>query len=389
VASPGDALVVEPEATRADRRRFLEFPYRLNAGHPAWVPPLRMAETKLMHRGKNPFFEHGEAQHFLARRGDRIVGRIAAIENRLYNEYQADRTGFFGFFDCEPDPEVARALVDAARVWTGRRGLHPMVGPVCYSTNDQMGVLVEGFQHPPAVLMPWNRPDYDALLLGAGLEPAKDLLGYEITHRTPAPERFVRVVRARLERTGVRLRPVDVRRLDEEVTGFLEVYNRSWERNWGFVPMTEAEFRLAARDMKSILHRAMSSVAVKDGRTVGFCLAIKDLNQVIGDLGGRLFPFGIFRLLWRLPRIRRVRMIALGLLPEYRGKGIYEAFFLHAHEQGMATGVEVAECSWILEDNLRARAPVETAGGVLTKRYRLYRTSEADRRTGPRSASPP
>jgi GNAT superfamily N-acetyltransferase len=264
-----------------------------------------------------------------------------------------------------------------------------MVGPVCYSTNDQMGVLVEGFQHPAAVLMPWNRPDYDALLLGAGLEPAKDLLGYEITHRTPAPERFVRVVRARLERTGVRLRPVDTRRLDEEVTGFLEVYNRSWERNWGFVPMTEAEFRLAARDMKSILHREMSSVAEKDGRTVGFCLAIKDLNQVIGDLGGRLFPFGVFRLLWRLPRIRRVRMIALGLLPEYRGKGIYEAFFLHAHEQGMATGVEVAECSWILEDNLRARAPVETAGGVLTKRYRLYRTSEADRRTGPRSAPPP
>jgi hypothetical protein len=363
---------VEPESSRRDRRLFLDLPYRLYRRHPVWVPPLRMAEAAVMDRAKNPFFRHAEVQHFLARRGDRVVGRIAAVENRLHNEFHGDRAGFFGFFDVEPDAEAASALVATARSWCAARGLSPMRGPVCYSTNDPCGVLVDGFERRPAILMPYNRPDYDALLRGAGLAPAKDLLALWMETKTEPPERFRRVVGRMTERAGLVLRPVDLRSFDREVDVLKQVYNRSWERNWGFVPATEAEFEHTAQDMKMLIEPDLSTVAERDGKPVGFCAILRDLNEVLARMNGRLLPFGIFRLLFGIKRIRTMRIIALGIVPEARGRALVEAFFLRAMDAARVKGYLGGEAGWILEDNDKMLSPIRAAGGAVTKRYRLY-----------------
>jgi GNAT superfamily N-acetyltransferase len=308
------------------------------------------------------------------------VGRIAAIENRLHNDFHADRVGFFGFLDVEPDPEAVAALVAAARTWTAARGLHPLRGPVSYSTNDPCGTLVEGFELPPAILMPWNPPYHDTLLRGAGLVPVRDLLAYEIPSDVPVPERFRRVVEGRLERVGIRLRPYDLRQFREEVERIRALYNRCWERNWGFVPATDLEFEHAANDLKTLLEPACSAVAERDGVPVGFSVVVKDLNQALRGLDGRLFPFGFVRLLARLPRVDHLRVVTLGVVPEARGRGINEAFFLHALRGARENGYRGGEAGWVLEDNHAMRSPIEAAGGKITKRYRLYETADGDRR---------
>jgi GNAT superfamily N-acetyltransferase len=369
------ALTVEPERGRADRRAFLDFPYRLYRGHPVWVPPLRMADGALMDRKKNPFFRHGDAAHFLARRDGRVVGRIAAIENPRHNEFHADRLGFFGWFDVEPDPEAATALVSAARDWTSARGLTAMRGPYNYTSNDVCGVLVDGFERRPALQMPWNREDYDALLRGAGLAPVKDLLAYNVPARTP-PERFTRIAKRSLERSGIVLRPLRKSAWNEEIRTIHDLYDRSWERNWGYVPMTREEFDHAAKDLKMIVDPATFLIAEREGKPVGFIGALPDINQALVGLDGRLFPFGLFRLLWRRHKITHARIMLLGLLPEARGKGVDAAFFVATIEAGIAAGyTEGGEASWILEDNARMRGDLEAVGATLTKRYRLYQTA--------------
>jgi GNAT superfamily N-acetyltransferase len=368
-------LTVAAERGRADRRAFVELPYRLYRDAPFWVPPLRIAERALMDRRSNPFFRHAEVEHFLARRGDRVVGRVAAIENRLHNEVHGDRVGFFGFFEVEPDPEAARALVEAARAWCAARGLSPVRGPVCYSTNDTCGVLVEGFDAPPTILMPYNRPDYDALLTAAGLRGAKDLLAYRIPSSPGLPERFHRVVRRSLARSKVHLRPLDFSDFEREASLLEDLYNRSWERNWGFVPATHEEFQHAAKDLVTLVHSDLSRVAERDGVPVGFSVFLRDLNRLLRGTSGRLLPTLWWRL-WRgLPRVQESRCILLGVVPEARRLGINEAFFVHAYEVGARLGLSGAEAGWILEDNAAMRAPIEAAQGRIVKRYRMYETA--------------
>ena len=367
-----EPLVVEPERTKRDRKDFLSFPYRLYRDHPVWVPPVRMADGLLMDRKKNPFFAHAEAQHFLARRGGRVVGRIAAIENRLHNEFHGDKLGFFGWFDVEPDPEAATALVEAARAWVAGRGLVAMRGPVCYSTNDVCGVLVDGFEHRPMLMMPRNRPDYDALLAGAGLAPAKDLLAYEILSANPPPDRFVRICDRALERGGFVLRDLDLKRKAEEFRTVKRIYNGAWEKNWGFVPLTDAEFEHAAKDLAMLVDPRVFIMVEKDGEPVGFAGLIPDVNEALVGLDGRLFPFGLFRLLSRKKRVKNVRVMLLGLLPKARGKGVDAAIFVRSILRARECGYRSGEAGWILEDNHRMRADIEACGGRIVKRYRLY-----------------
>ncbi len=369
---PAGSLEVAPERGRADRAAFLDFPYRLYRGHPTWVPPVRMADRKIMDRKKNPFFAHAEAEHFLARRDGRVVGRIAACVNRLHNEVHGDRVGFFGWFDVEPDPEAAAALVAAARAWVAARGMTSLRGPVCYSTNDVCGVLVDGFEHPPMLMMPWNRPDYDALLRGAGLSGAKDLLAYWIPSSSPIPERYARVTERALARGGFTLRDIDLRRWRTEVDTVKALYNRSWERNWGFVPMTDAEFEHAAKDLKQIVDPRMFMMVERAGTPVGFAGILPDVNEALVGLDGRLFPFGLFKLLRRMKRIRNVRIVLLGVVPEARGRGIDAAIFVRALTKARECGYAGGEASWILEDNDRMRADIEGVGAKVWKRYRLY-----------------
>ncbi len=368
-----DPVVVAPERTRADRKAFLELPYRLYRGHPHWVPPLRMDEAFLGNRAKNPFFAHATVEHFLARRGGRVVGRIAAIENVRHNEVHGDRIGFFGRFDLEPDPEAAKALVEAARAWVAGRGLVAMRGPVSYSSNELIGVLVDGFDRPPTIGMPYNREDYDALLLGAGLAKAKDLVAYWISSAGPIPERVVRIAQRTLERQGYGVRMLDLKRWDAEIDTLLDLYNRCWERNWGFVPMTEAEFRHAAKALKMIVDpRLFLFVEKPVGTPVGFVGNVPDVNEIIRDLDGRLFPFGLLKLLARRKRIGAARTMLLGVLPEFRGRGVDAALMVDVFRRAAEAGYRGGEGSWILEDNVRMRTDLEALGGKVSATYRVY-----------------
>jgi GNAT superfamily N-acetyltransferase len=362
---------------RADRKAFINLPYRLYKGHPYWVPPLRMGERDLMNAKKNPFFEHAEVQHFLARRGKRVVGRIAAIENRLHNEIHEDRIGFFGFFDVEQDPEAAQALIGAARGWIEARGLGPMRGPASYSMNDVCGLLVEGFEESPMLLMPYNRPDYEQLLLDAGLVPVKDLLAFLLRIDDGLPERFMRVVSKRLGRRNITMRDIEVSNKEgyrRDVAILKDLYNRCWEKNWGFVRATSAEFDHAAQDLKMVLVPEVSCIVEREGVPGGFAVFIRDLNVLLKGSSGRLTPLLLWKLLTGLKKVRTQRCVLLGVVPEARGNAINEAIFIRARDRALEHGFPGAEAGWVLEDNTAMIRPIEASGANIAKRYRMFET---------------
>lgn len=329
----------------------------------------------LLSRTKNPFFEHAEAEYFLAERGDRVVGRIAAIANRLHNETHDDRVGFFGFFEAEDDSAVADALFEAAAAWLRARGFDTMRGPASFSVNDECGLLVAGFDTPPALMMPHNPRYYAALIEGAGFTKAKDLLVYQGGDRTfraydPVPERLERAVTIMRERMGITIRPLNMKDFPAEVERIKAIYNAAWEKNWGFVPMTDHEIDHLAHQFKPVVVPDIIPFAEKDGKVVGFGLALPDLNTVFrGNRSGRMFPV-VLKLLWALKRetIRRARIPLLGILPEYRGKGLdavlYHWIWTRAAQHGMYWG----EAGWILEDNPAMNA------GLLKMRFEVYKT---------------
>ena len=342
-----------------------------------WVPPLRRDVALLLDRRRNPFFEHGEADYFLAERGGQIVGRIAAISNRLHNETHGDRVGFFGFFECEDDPATAVALFEAAAGWLRQRGFDTMRGPTSFSVNDECGLLVDGFDTPPTVLMPHNPRYYESLLLGAGFTGVRNLLAYEggnPEHYVPVPDRLTRAVEILRERMGITLRALDMRDFTGEVERIKAVYNAAWERNWGFVPMTDREIEHLAEQFKPVVVPDIIPFAEKDGKVVAFGLAIPDLNVVLrGNRRGRLLPV-LPKLLWYLKRekIRRARIPLLGILPEFRGRGLdavlYHWIWTRSRDHGMFWG----EAGWILEDNPAMRAGLEKMTFRAYKTYRLY-----------------
>lgn len=375
VRSPGRAVRVR--ALRADEplKRFVDVAWHVNAADPHWVPPLRMALNAVLDRRKHPFHRHAEVAYFLAEREGRAVGRIAAIVNHRHNEFHGDRVGFFGFFEAEDDTSVARALVEAAAAWLRERGMDRMRGPMNFSTNEEAaspGVLVEGFDTSPSVMMTHNPPYYERLLEDAGLTREKDLLAYLIETHEP-PERLVRGAEAMLKRAGVTVRTLDIRRFRQEVNLIKEVYNSAWSLNWGFVPMTDAEFEFIARDLKPVVDPHLCLIAEADGRPVGFSLTLPDLNQALRKLpNGRLLPLGIFRFLRERRRIRHARVMTLGFTPEYRHRGLGAALYVRTFLEGGARGFRSAEASWMLEDNWEIRRAMERVGARAYKRYRLF-----------------
>jgi len=339
-----------------------------------WVPLLRMDVRTMLSREKNPFFQHAEAQYFLAERGNgrnRVVGRIAAIHNRAHNEFHGDRVGFFGFFDCENDQAVADALFDAAAAWLRERGLDTMRGPASFSTNDECGLTVEGFDTPPTIMNPHNPPYYIDLVERAGFAKGMDMHQFR-TVSNQLPDRLVRGAQLIKKRQGITLRTLDMKRFYEEVDRIKPMYNAAWEKNWGFVPMTEAEIDHLAKQLKPVVVPDLVVFAEKDGQTIGFALALPDLNVALKkNPSGRLFP-GILKVLWAARKVTRMRILALGVLEEYRNTGADAVLYHWIWDRGYQIGYRWAEAGWILEDNAPMANALVRMGFEAYKTLRMY-----------------
>ncbi|HEV8454857.1 MAG TPA: hypothetical protein VGQ24_08195, partial [Gemmatimonadales bacterium] len=378
---PGGHLIerlrVRAARDRRDLKRFIDLPYRLHARDPVWVPPLRRDMETLLSRTKNPFFDHAEAEYFIAERDGVVVGRIAAISNRLHNETHGDRVGFFGFFECIDDQAVADALFTAAADWCRALGHDVLRGPASFSVNDECGLLIDGFDRPPTVMMPHNPRYYLSLLERAGFAKAKDLWVYQggsEERYVPVPERLARATELIRQRQGITLRALNMKDFEGEIERIKELYNSAWEKNWGFVPMTEREIDHLAEQFKPVVIPELVPMAEKDGKLIGFGIALPDLNVVFRkNRSGRLFPM-ILKLLWALKakRIRRARILLLGVLPDHQAKGIDAMLYHWIWTKSGERGIYWGEAGWILEDNPAMNAGLEKMTFRVYKTYRLY-----------------
>jgi GNAT superfamily N-acetyltransferase len=367
-------LEIIPADTGNALRAFINLPYRLYRDQPHFVPPLRRERRDLFDKAHHPFFRHAEGAFFLARRNGQPVGRIEAIANHAHNQFHDDRVGFFGAFESENDRAVSDALLERAARWLGERRLQVIRGPVTHSTNEETGLLIEGFEEPPMVGMPYNPPYYAALLEAFGLTKAKDVYGWEVRAEQTIPEKIHRVADIVRKSTNVVVRRANFADYAGEIRRAMGVYNASWTRNWGFVPLTEAEFVHAADQLRPVLERFPEGVLLAEiaGRAVGFCLAVLDVNQALRRVpDGRLFPFGFWHLYRGLRRVDQIRVMALGILPEFRHRGIDAVIYLELLSHGQRLGYRRAEIGWTLEDN-RAMNRAILMGGRHHKTYRLY-----------------
>ena len=351
---------------------FIRLPWSIYECDPTWVPPLLHDMRVMMDPARHPFHSHSDMQAFLALRNGRPVGRVAAIHNRRHVEFQRENVGFFGFYECEKGTEASAALLDACAVWLAERGLEGMRGPASFSTNEQVGLLVEGFVDPPAVMMSYNPPYYEEQLLSFGLRPSKTLVAYDL-HAARPPDYLVRAAEIVERRTGVKVRPLSKRDFDRDLEIIKQLYNSAWERNWGFVPMTDAEIDHMASELKPVVDPRLVLIGEDpSGLPIGFALALPDLNQVLRHLNGRLLPFGALKALWLRRKVDRLRVLTLGVREEYRGRGLDALFYLGVFRGGNTQGIDRGEFSWVLEENDLMRRPLERMGAHVYKRYRLY-----------------
>lgn len=369
-----DPIDVAAVRGKADLKAFIDLPYRLYSDDPLWVPPLRMDIKDQLNRKKNPWFEHSEAEFFLARRAGRVVGRISAHIDHNFNEFQDNEWGLFGWFECEDDPEAAQALFDMAAEWLKARGRDRMVGPFSYTTNDECGVLIDGFEIPPSILEPYTKRYYPAMFDGAGFEKAQDLYMYKMEIADKSKVRpAVYIAASRVDESSYRFKRFSRRTLNSDVDRFLDIYNDSWEKNWGFVPLNEKEVRHYAKTLLPVLDKNWAFVMIgSDGDNAGAALTLPDYNQVLKHLNGRLLPFGWVKFVWYRRKIDRVRVFALGVKPRYRTTGLAAKLYIEHLDAAERTGVIGGSMGWILESNRPMNKSAEALGCTRTKTFRLY-----------------
>jgi GNAT superfamily N-acetyltransferase len=365
-------IEVVPVNTKQDLNDFIKLPWKIYKNDPNWVPPLISQQKATFDKKKHPFFEHSSADFFIARQRNETVGTIAAIQNNRHNKVHNENVGFFGFFETIPDYHVAEKLLDTVMDWAKEKKMDYIRGPENYSQNEVCGLLVDGFDTPPVILMSHNPPYYQDFIERYGFTKAMDLWAYCMDTNTEIPERVIKVVERIKQRCNVTFRNINKKDINNEIDRVKQVYNQAWEKNWGFVPLTDHEIDHIANELKQIIDPEIVFFAEVDGKPVGFSLTVPDINQALQKINGRLFPFGIFKLLYHARKINRVRVIIMGVIEAYRSKGIDSVFYLDTYRKGKAKGYHWGEFSWILENNDPMNTALRTIGAKVYKTYRIY-----------------
>lgn len=372
-----NGITLRPVQNKKELKLFIKFPWQIYKNDSFWVPPLIMDRMKLLNRKINPFYAHAEIELFIAYQDGRAVGRIAAITNDNHNKFHEDNTGFFGFFESINDQMVASTLLDGALNWLKERGKDSVLGPMNPSTNDEVGLLIDGFDTSPMIMMCHNPRYYITLFENYGLKKAKDLFAWYYDAREKQfPEKIKKVAKLTGERYGITIRNIKLKNINEELNLIREVYNNAWSRNWGFVPMTEEEINHTAADMKQIAIEDLLLLAEMDGKAVGFSVSLPDINQVLKKISnGKLFPTGIFKLLFGMKKIDAIRVLILGIVKELQHGGLGSMLYLETFNRATARGIYKGEFSWILEDNYPMNRALESMGASIYKTYRIYEKS--------------
>lgn len=366
------AVNVEEVKTPRQRKAFLKLPWAVYKEDPFWVPPLLMERKAFINPEKNPFFDHAEMTFFLARHDGRPVGRLAAFVNHNHNAFHNDRVGFFGLFECLDEYEVSRALFGEAAQWLRDRGMEVLRGPASYSTNEEIGLLVKGFDDSPMILMPYNPRYYGAFMERYGFQKTKDLHAYVLTSEGKIPERLFRIVEKAKKRGRYSLRKLNINDIKGEINRFKAVYEAAWEKNWGFIPMTGAEIDHMVKELKQIIDPDLVFFVETDDQIIGFSFALPDINQALKRINGRLLPFGLFKLLYYRKKINQIRVLLLGVVETHRKKGVDAMLYLETFKEGLSKGYHRGEFSWFLEDNIDIISPMEGIGARHYKTYRVY-----------------
>ena len=366
-------MIIHTVDSPQDLHEFVEFPYQLYRNDPVWIPPLRDEQRKQFDPKHNPFLRHCDWQLFLLKDAGKAIGRIAAFVDNLAIDFWKERIGLFGHFECISDKAASNLLLEAARDWLRAAHCSSMRGPWSF-VSQEWGMVTEGFTPSAVIMAPYNPPYYNDFLTGFGMQKVKDLLcwyisigeGYEI------PSRILELTNAVAERYGVRVRQINMQQYDQEVQTLIELSNASIIENWGYSPVTEAEVNAMARDMKPIIQpKGVLFAEDKNGRPIGFAITLPDINSLLKGLNGRLFPFGFIKMLWGIPRLRRYRMFALGVIPEYHGKAVDSLIYRALYER-LITPDTWIEINYVLEDNWPMINAIKKLGAKPLRRYRVY-----------------
>ncbi len=365
------AVTVEHVVTKKQTREFIKFPYALYKNDKNWVPALLMDDYKKVNRKKHPFYQHAEAEFFLARRDGAVVGRIAAIHDSIWEKTHHEKAAYWGWFECVDDPEVAKALFEAAFDWARKRGCVRIIGPMSPNANDLIGCQIEGFEGSPVLLMPYNPTYYDRLIQNYGNRKWKDLVAW-LMDNPEIPERLAKIMPRVEAKGGFKLRTLNMKDYNNEIKRFNELYNQFEQINAVFTPMTPAEIELMANDLKMAVDPDLVFFAEVDGKPVGVSLTMPDFNVGFKAAHGHLLPFGIFHLLTAKKKTPLVRTISMGVLKDHRNRGIDLAFYYYSYKNGVPKGYVSAEMSWVEEDNVNMTNSALKLGGKAYRKYRVY-----------------
>ncbi len=366
-------IEVKVVSNKKELMKFIKFPWRIYNGNKYWVPPLIMDRKKILDKTKNPFFENAQAEYFLAYKNGNIAGRIAAIKNDLHNKHHHENIGFFGFFECIEDQDVANSLFDATKVWLENKGLDAMRGPANPSSNDEYGMLLEGFEDSPRLMMPYNPKYYLKLCENYGFKKAKDLYAYKLEHKkVVSSDKLKRVAEIARKRSRIKMTQIDLKNFKSELEKVKYVYNKAWAPNWGFIPMTEKEIDNIAKELKPLVEPSLVLFGEIDNQLVGFALVMLDYNYILKKMNGRLFPFGFLKLFTEKKNIKWSRVLTLGIIPEFQKRGLDAVFYWDILMRAHKIGIDLGEASWVLEDNEMMNRGAQVMKGEIYKRYRIF-----------------